>query len=109
MLAFASACQNLMWAFGLVAYTHGHVHVYEQVDPLEIIAANKAVLGFNLIWLWDKVDEIGEMLRAMMRKVAWRKPLVGRTYGMAQLPEAVRFLQSGQSVGKVVIIVHPDE
>jgi len=75
------------------------------VDPLEIIAANKAVLGFNLIWLWDKVDEIGGMLREMMAKVPWKKPLVGRTYGMENLPDAIRFLQSGMSVGKVVVVV----
>eukprot|EP00802_Teleaulax_amphioxeia_P020155 Tamp_20427.p1 GENE.Tamp_20427~~Tamp_20427.p1 ORF type:complete len:267 (-),score=39.78 Tamp_20427:7-807(-) len=75
------------------------------VDPLEIIAANKAVLGFNLIWLWDKTEEIGDMLRAMMRKVPWKKPLVGRTYKMEEMPEAMRFLQSGASVGKVVVRV----
>ena len=66
------------------------------------------MLGFNLIWLWDKVDEIGGMLRAMMQKVAWKKPLVGRTYEMAKLPDAIRFLQSGKSVGKVVVIVRRD-
>jgi hypothetical protein len=45
------------------------------VDPLEIIAANKAVLGFNLIWLWDKVSEIATMLRTMMDKVRRFIPL----------------------------------
>mmetsp|Transcript_31867 Transcript_31867/g.26880 ORF Transcript_31867/g.26880 Transcript_31867/m.26880 type:complete len:267 (+) Transcript_31867:3-803(+) len=78
------------------------------VDPLEIIAANKAVLGFNLIWLWDKVDEIGDMLHSMMIKVPWKKPLIGKTYEMSQLPDGMRYLQSGQSVGKVVVTVRAD-
>jgi hypothetical protein len=49
----------------MITHTHTHTHKHThipQVDPLEIIAANKAVLGFNLIWLWDKVEEIGEYL-----------------------------------------------
>ena len=75
------------------------------VDPLEVIAANKGVLGFNLIWLWDKVEEIADMLEAMMLKVPWKKPFVGARYQMNQLPDAVRYLQSGQSVGKVIICV----
>jgi NADPH-dependent curcumin reductase CurA len=38
-------------------------------------------------------------------QVPWKKPLVGRTYKMDKLPEAIRFLQSGASVGKVVVRV----
>ena len=25
-----------------------------KLDPLEMISENKAVIGFNLIWLWDQ-------------------------------------------------------
>lgn len=35
----------------------------------------------------------------------WNPPHVGSTYALEQLPEAVRALQSGQTVGKVVVQV----
>ncbi|EKX38138.1 hypothetical protein GUITHDRAFT_77483 [Guillardia theta CCMP2712] len=91
------------------------------VDPLEIIAANKGVLGFNLIWMWDKVEEMSEMLKSMLAAVPWKvrgfdidlvasptcqRPLVGKTYKMEDAADALRFLQSGQNVGKVVLVVN---
>ena len=41
-------------------------------------------------------------------KVPWKKPLIGKTYEMSQLPDGMRYLQSGQSVGKVVVTVRAD-
>ena len=37
-------------------------------------------------------------LRRTDLQVPWRKPLVGRTFDMDQLPDAVRYLQSGVCV-----------
>lgn len=38
-------------------------------------------------------------------RYTWQPPHVGSAYKMEQLPEAVRALQSGQTVGKVVVQV----
>jgi len=76
-----------------------------KVDPLEIIAANKGVIGFNLIWMWDKVEDMSEIFTAMMAQVQWQPPHVGRTFAFDDAPAAMRYLQSGSSVGKVVVVV----
>lgn len=75
------------------------------VDPLNIIAENRSVMGFNLIWMWDKKEMMSALLESMMHKVKWRAPVVGKTFPFENAPEAVRFLQSGKSVGKVVLTV----
>lgn len=36
-------------------------------------------------------------------RYSWNPPHVGSVYRLEQLPEAVRALQSGQTVGKVVV------
>jgi NADPH:quinone reductase-like Zn-dependent oxidoreductase len=75
-----------------------------RVDPLSLINENRSVMGFNLIWLWDRVDRLAEPFRALDRFIA-TPPLVGRRFGFGEAPAAMRFLQSGESVGKVVLDV----
>ena len=73
-----------------------------KVDPLSLSDKNKSVMGFNLIYLWDKVElmkkYLGEIL--IMRLP---KPLIGEQYSFDKLIEGIRKFQSGQTVGKVVI------
>lgn len=61
-------------------------------------------MGFNLIWLTDKVKELNEELDDML-KYKWNPPHVGSSYPYVQLLEAVRALQSGMTIGKVVLRV----
>eukprot|EP00281_Chroomonas_sp_CCMP1168_P012258 CAMPEP_0206282668 /NCGR_PEP_ID=MMETSP0047_2-20121206/39808_1 /ASSEMBLY_ACC=CAM_ASM_000192 /TAXON_ID=195065 /ORGANISM="Chroomonas mesostigmatica_cf, Strain CCMP1168" /LENGTH=127 /DNA_ID=CAMNT_0053712959 /DNA_START=21 /DNA_END=404 /DNA_ORIENTATION=+ len=75
------------------------------VDPLEIIAANKGVLGFNLIWMWDRESEMTEMLDTLFSTVKWKQPHVGSEFPFAEAPKAMRHLQSGKSTGKVVLVI----
>lgn len=38
-----------------------------------------------------------------------RPPAVGRVFGFDELPAALEFLRSGQSTGKVVVSVEPNQ
>lgn len=75
-----------------------------RVDPLHMISANCSVMGFNLIWLWERADMLAPAYADLSRFIR-RPPRIGHTYDFNQAPEAMRLLQSGTSVGKVVLTV----
>ena len=78
------------------------------VDPGQLTPTNRAVFGFNMIWLTDRVDLLTAELDAMLSDkggMTKRPPAVGATYPFEQLPEALEYLNSGASVGKVVVTV----
>jgi len=75
-----------------------------RLDPLRMIAENKSVMAFNLIWLWEQVDRLPRVYDQLSRFVQ-RPPLVGRRFHFADAPAALRHLQSGESIGKVVMEV----
>jgi alcohol dehydrogenase len=75
-----------------------------RVDPLAMISDNRAVLGFNLIWLWSELDRLPGAYATLARLDA-RRPHVGARLPFARAPEALRLLQSGATEGKVVLEV----
>lgn len=75
-----------------------------RLDPLRMMAENKSVMAFNLIWLWDQAERLARMYERMTHP-APRPPIVGRRFGFAEAPAALRYLQSGKSLGKVVLEV----
>ena len=75
-----------------------------RIDPLAMISHNKSVMGFNLIWLWDQADRLVPAYAVLARDIT-APPLIGRRFPFEAAPAALRFLQSGQSVGKVVLEV----
>ena len=77
------------------------------VDPGELVPKNRALMGFNLIWLTEREDKLERELDEMLTTggLASRPPAVGRTFPFDELPAALRYLQSGASVGKVVVEV----
>lgn len=77
-----------------------------RLDPLDLIAKNKAVLGFNLIWLYEQKALLDRILRGI-EALDLPAPLVGERHSWAELPAAVERLRSGRTVGKVVVGV-PD-
>ena len=79
------------------------------VDPGELTASNRAVFGFNLIWLTDREDMLATALADMMAtRSEGRPPLVDETtFHFEDLPKALAHLQSGTSAGKVVVRVDP--
>lgn len=78
------------------------------LDPLQMISDNKSVIGFNLIWLWEKLDTLGAMLDLMLAVVKWRKPYVdpeSSKFTFENLPDALKYFQKGKSTGKVVVTI----
>jgi len=75
-----------------------------RLDPLRMISANRSVMGFNLIWLWDWADVLPRAY-ADLERLGRPAPRVGHTFAFSDAPAAMRLLQSGASVGKVVLRV----
>lgn len=74
-----------------------------RLDPLQMISENRSVMGFNLIWLWDRLDQLAAGYDALDALIT-EPPLVGRRFAFAEAHAALRHLQSGESVGKVVML-----
>jgi alcohol dehydrogenase len=75
-----------------------------RLDPVQMITENRSVLAFNLIWLWDAVERLASGYDAIESLIA-SPPFVGRTFTFDAVPQAMRWLQSGGSVGKVVVTI----
>lgn len=73
-----------------------------RIDPLRMMSDNRSVMGFNLIWLWDRVDSLAASLDEL-DKLIIAPPLVGRRFPFADVHAAWRYLQSGESIGKIVL------
>ncbi len=73
-----------------------------KIDPLKMINTNRSVMGFNLIWLWEKKKQFAGMLNEI-EKLNLEKPVIGKVFPFEDLLSAVRYLQSGKSIGKVVV------
>jgi NADPH:quinone reductase-like Zn-dependent oxidoreductase len=65
---------------------------------------NRLVAGFNLIYLFDHVDDMGRYVDELLRLCA-DKPHIGATYSFDELPKALEALKSGKTVGKMVVTV----
>jgi alcohol dehydrogenase len=75
-----------------------------RVDPLAMVSDNRAVMGFNLIWLWSELDRLPGAY-ATLARLDPRRPHVGARLPFARAPEALRLLQAGATEGKVVLEV----
>ena len=73
-----------------------------KIDPQQMIQENRSVMGFNLIWLYEKVDVMDNLLHEMA-DLDLGKPMVGSVFEFDQMHEAIKLFQSGQSTGKVVV------
>lgn len=73
-----------------------------KVDPQKMIELNKAIMGFNLIWLYEKADLMLSILEEVIA-LDLKKPHIGHQFNFNQLVDAIRLFQSGKTVGKVVI------
>jgi len=75
-----------------------------KVDPMTLSNINKSVMGFNLIYLWDRPDELNNMAVEIL-KMNLEKPYVGKVYSFNRLVDALKYFQTGRSIGKVVVKV----
>lgn len=75
-----------------------------KIDPQTMTTANKSVMAFNLIYLVDHVELMHEIL-ADLERMELPAPYIGRSYKFEELPEAIRYFQRGENVGKIVVMV----
>ncbi len=75
-----------------------------RIDPQKMPEDNKGVIGFNLIWLYHKVELMHQLLKEL-EQMNLGKPHVGHTFPLEQLKEAILLFQTGKTVGKVVVKV----
>lgn len=73
-----------------------------KIDPLLLPNSNKSVIGFNLIWLYHQAERFSQVVDALMA-LHLPPPVVGARYRFEELPAAIRALQSGKTIGKVVV------
>lgn len=73
-----------------------------RIDPQKMPENNKGVLGFNLIWLYHRVELMHQLLEELSAMNLGR-PHVGHVFPFDQLKEAILLFQSGKTMGKVVV------
>lgn len=75
-------------------------------NPFSLTTRNRSVLGFNLSFLFDRSGLLHEAMDQLLRWVEDDKirPLDVHTYPFEQVAQAHRDLESGQTVGKLVLI-----
>ncbi|WMN06835.1 medium chain dehydrogenase/reductase family protein [Marivirga arenosa] len=73
-----------------------------KIDPQKMIETNKAILGFNLIWLYEKKDLMRQIL-AELENLNMEAPYIGHQFEFSQMHEALKLFQSGKTTGKVVL------
>jgi len=75
-----------------------------KIDPQKIIEENKSIMGFNLIWLYERADLMHQILNEVS-ELDLGKPHVGHEFAFDQLVDAMKLFQTGKTIGKVVVNV----
>lgn len=81
-----------------------HYLTRPKIDPQSMIEANKSIMGFNLIHLYDRV----EVMHRLLKEIALLdigKPHIGHVFEFNELIQAIKLFQTGNTVGKVVVRV----
>ncbi len=71
-------------------------------DVMDMISSNRSVMAFNLIWLWEQKASMKALL-SELQTIALPPPHVGHRFAFDDAQAALALLQSGRSVGKVVL------
>lgn len=75
-----------------------------RLDPMKLIDKNRSVMGFNLIWLFERADRLpGSAAAALALSAA--PAHIGARFPFDEIPRALRTLQSGRTTGKVIVEV----
>ena len=75
-----------------------------KIDPQKMPEHNKSVMGFNLIWLYDRAELMHQLL-GELSQLNLGKPHVGHTFEFQELKDAILKFQTGKTIGKVVVKV----
>ncbi|MEJ2005097.1 MAG: zinc-binding dehydrogenase [Cyclobacteriaceae bacterium] len=69
-----------------------------KIDPQTLPEQNKGLLGFNLIWLYNRKELMHEILDELST-MNLPPPLVGHEYAFEEMYEALKYFQSGKTTG----------
>lgn len=74
-------------------------------NPIKLASDSKAVIGLNMLRLWDAKGSLGEYVGPLGEWIAAGRlrPVVAESFPLEQGAEAHRFLQERRNVGKVVL------
>ncbi|KAI0564261.1 alcohol dehydrogenase [Gracilaria domingensis] len=75
-----------------------------KLDLLSTIDEGKTISSFNLVYYFNDY-ELLERGFSEIEAMQLAKPTVGKTYRFKEAPDALRYFQSGQNVGKIVLTV----
>jgi len=79
-----------------------HFLTRPKIDPQALPELNRGLFGFNLIYLYNRIDLMPPMLEDV-RSMNLSPPHVGHTFPFTEMREAILLFQSGKTQGKVVL------
>lgn len=76
-------------------------------NPLQMITDNKAVVGFNLSFLFERQDLATEAMTNLLKLASEKKikPLKTTTFSFEKVGQAHQTIESGASIGKIILVV----
>ncbi len=75
-----------------------------KLDTQKMIEQNKAVMGFNLIYLFSQADKMHRML-GELQHLKLGKPYVGHSFPFTEIRTAISRFQTGETSGKLVAVL----
>lgn len=77
-----------------------------EFDGLALLNENKAVMGLNLLWLWESRGSLAELTRPLVDLIERGvvRPVVAGTFPFERAAEAHHLLRDRRNVGKVVLV-----
>lgn len=81
-----------------------HFLTRPKIDPQSLPEQNKGLFGFNLIYLYERVDLMHQLLQEL-EALSLAPPHVGHVFPFEKMHEAIKLFQSGRTMGKVVVEV----
>jgi len=77
--------------------------------PLRLLNDNRAVIGVNLGRLWGQTVLIRQTMATLLQLYQQEqiKPIIARTFPLAEAAAAHRYLQERRNIGKVVLTTEP--
>ena len=75
--------------------------------PMQLMPASKAVIGLNMLTLWDEFQTLDEYLEPLRKWIEEGKirPVVAEAFPIERGADAHRFMQERKNTGKVVLTV----
>jgi NADPH:quinone reductase-like Zn-dependent oxidoreductase len=74
---------------------------------MQMMPASKAVIGLNMLTLWDEFGTVDEYLEPLRKWIDEKRirPVVAEAFPLERGADAHRFMQERRNVGKVVLTV----